>query len=105
MKDGTFKYVKMHFKPDSGVENLSAEDALRLAGEDPDYHVKDLYNAIEKGDYPIWTLYLQIMEPKDAETYRWNIFDMTKIWPHKDYPLQPVGKLTLNKNASRDSGE
>jgi catalase len=97
-EDGSFKYVKLHFKPDAGIKNLTKEDAVRLAGEEPDYHVKDLYNAIEKGDYPTWTLFLQIMDPKEAESYRWNIFDDTKIWPHKDYPLVPVGKLTLNKN-------
>lgn len=97
-EDGTFKYVKIHFKPDAGNKTMKSEDAVRLAGEEPDYHVKDLYNAIEKGDFPTWTMYLQVMDPKEAETYRWNIFDATKIWPHKDYPLIPVGKLTLNKN-------
>ncbi|EWZ80101.1 Peroxisomal catalase [Fusarium oxysporum f. sp. narcissi] len=78
-EDGSFKYVKIHFKPDAGIKNLSQEDAVRLAGEEPDYHVKDMYNSIERGDYPSWTMYLQ-------------------IWPHKDYPLIPVGKLVLNKN-------
>jgi catalase len=97
-EDGTFKYVKIHFKPDAGVRNFEEDEAVRLAGEDPDYHVRDLYNAIERGDFPTWTMYLQIMDPKEAESYRWNIFDDTKIWPHKDYPLVPVGKLTLNKN-------
>lgn len=96
--NGKFKYVKIHFKPDAGVENLDDAEATRLAGEQPDYHIKDIYNAIEQGDYPTWTMYLQIMDPEDAEKYRWNIFDATKIWPHKDYPLQPVGKLTLNQN-------
>jgi catalase len=96
--DGTFKYVKIQFNPDAGIENLTKEDATRLAGEEPDYHIKDLYNAIEKGDFPTWTMNLQIMDPKEAETYRWDIFDDTKIWPEKDYPLVPVGKLTLNKN-------
>jgi catalase len=96
--DGSFKYVKIHFKPDAGNVTMDAADAVRLAGEEPDYHVKDMYNAIEKGDYPTWTMNLQVMDPKDAETYRWNIFDDTRIWPHKDYPLIPVGKLTLNKN-------
>jgi catalase len=96
--DGTFKYVKIHFKPDAGNVTMDAADAVRLAGEEPDYHVKDLYNAIEQGDYPTWTMNLQVMDPKEAETYRWNIFDDTRIWPHKDYPLIPVGKLTLNKN-------
>ncbi|ORY17073.1 catalase-like domain-containing protein [Clohesyomyces aquaticus] len=97
-EEGTFKYVKIHFKPDDGINWLSTEDAARLAGQEPDYHVKDLFNAIERGDYPKWTLYLQVMDPKEAETYRWNIFDATQIWPHRDYPLVPVGKLTLNKN-------
>jgi catalase len=97
-EDGTFKYVKIHFKPDAGNVTMDAAEAVRLAGEEPDYHVKDLYNAIEKGDYPTWTMNLQIMDPKEAETYRWNIFDDTRIWPHKDFPLHPVGKLTLNKN-------
>jgi catalase len=96
-EDGTFKYVKMHWKPET-IENLKTEEAGKLAGQEPDYHVKDMFNAIENADYPVWTLNLQIMDPKEAETFRWNIFDDTKIWPHKDYPLVPVGKLTLNKN-------
>ena len=99
-EDGSFKYVKFHFKPDGGNVTMKQEDAVRLAGEEPDYHVKDMYNAIEKGDYPTWTLNIQVMDPKEAETYRWNIFDDTRIWPHKDFPLQPIGKLTLNKNPS-----
>ena len=97
-KDGSFKYVKIHFKPDAGIQTLSQEDAVRLAGEEPDYHVKDMFNAIERGNFPTWTMSLQVMDPKDAETYRWNIFDITKVWPHEDYPLIPVGKLTLNRN-------
>ncbi|KAI1071510.1 hypothetical protein LB507_005416 [Fusarium sp. FIESC RH6] len=104
-EDGSYKYVKIHFKPDDGIKNLSQEDAVRLAGEEPDYHVKDVYNAIEKGDYPSWTMMLQVMDPKEAETYKWNIFDITKIWPHKDYPLIPVGKLTLNKNPDNHFAE
>ena len=71
-----------------------------MAGENPDYHTADLYDSIAKGDYPSWNIFFQVMEPKDAEEYRWNIFDMTKVWPHADYPLIPVGKLTLNKNVS-----
>jgi catalase len=98
-EDGTFKYVKIHFKPTDGIKTLSQEEAVRLAGEEPDYHIKDMYNSIESGNYPSWTLMLQVMDPKEAETFRWNIFDITKTWPHKEYPLIPVGKLTLNKNA------
>jgi catalase len=97
-KDGTFKYCKIQFKPDDGITTLTQEEGIKLAGTEPDYHVKDMYNAIERGDYPSWTMYLQVMDPKDAETYRWNIFDITRVWPHADYPLRPVGKLTLNRN-------
>lgn len=100
LQDGTFYYVKIHIKSNQGVENLTEEEAVKLAGEQPDYHTADLYDAIAKGAFPSWTVYFQVMEPKDAETYRWNIFDMTKVWPHADYPLIPVGRLTLNKNVS-----
>ncbi|EHK97476.1 putative Catalase [Glarea lozoyensis 74030] len=96
--ENTFKYCKIQFKPDAGVTTLTQEESVKLAGTEPDYHVKDMYNAIERGDYPTWTMYLQVMDPKDAESYRWNIFDITRIWPHKDYPLRPVGRLTLNRN-------
>ncbi|KAJ9653806.1 catalase A [Neophaeococcomyces mojaviensis] len=97
-EDGSFKYIKFHFKPDAGTKEMPAAKAAELAGSDPDYHTRDLYESIERGDYPTWTLYFQVMDPSEAETYRWNIFDMTKIWPHSDYPLRPVGRLTLNKN-------
>ncbi|KAF4495028.1 catalase [Fusarium agapanthi] len=100
-EDGSFKYVMMHFKSDNGIKNLSQEDAVRLAGEEPDYHVKYMYNSIERGDYPIWTIYLQVMDPKEAETYKWNIFGITKIWPHKHYPLIPVGKLVCYPDTAR----
>lgn len=79
---------------------MSPEDAAKNAGENADYHTADLFNAIENGDYPVWTLYVQVMEPKVAETYPVNIFDITKTWPHKDFPLLPVGNMTLNRNVS-----
>ena len=96
--DGTFHYVKFHFKSNQGNDTLTDAQAKRLAGENPDSHAADLHDAIEAGNFPSWTLYIQVMTPQEAETYRWNIFDMTKVWPHADYPLQPVGKLTFNKN-------
>ncbi|KAH8907704.1 catalase-domain-containing protein [Coniochaeta sp. PMI_546] len=96
--DGSFHYVKFHFKSNQGNDTLTDAEATRLAGEDPDNHTADLYNAIESGNFPSWTLYIQVMTPQQAETYRWNVFDMTKVWPHSDIPLQPVGKLTFNKN-------
>jgi len=91
-------WVKYHFKTDQGIETLTQADADRIAGEDGDYHTRDLYDAIERGDHPSWTLKVQIMPFKEAETYRFNPFDLTKVWPHGDYPLIEVGKLTLDRN-------
>jgi catalase len=91
-------WVKYHFKTDQGIENLTQEEANRIAGEDADYHRRDLFEAIKRGDYPSWTLKVQIMPFKEAETYRFNPFDLTKVWPHGDYPLHEVGRLTLNRN-------
>lgn len=99
-EDGTFKYVKFHFKTNQGIQNLTREQAAKIAGENPDYHVEDLFNAIDRGDFPSWTLYVQVMGPSEAENYRWNVFDMTKVWPQSEYPLRPVAKLTLNENPS-----
>ena len=87
-------------KPDAGIETLPADVALRLAGQEPDYHIKDLFNAIEKGDYPSWTFFVQVIEPQDAPSAPIDIFDNTFTWPHEQYPLRPVGRLTLNKNVS-----
>jgi catalase len=91
-------WVKYHFKTDQGIDFLTQQEADDLAGKDVDYHVRDLFNAIKAGDYPSWTLHMQIMPFAEAETYRYNPFDLTKVWPHSDYPLIPVGKLTLNRN-------
>ena len=91
-------WVKYHFKTDQGIECLTQEEADRLAGQDADAHRRDLFNAIAGGDYPSWTLHVQIMPFADAESYRFHPFDLTKVWPHQDYPLQEVGKLTLNRN-------
>ena len=91
-------WVKYHFKTDQGIECLTQEEADKLAGEDGDYHTRDLYEAIERGEHPSWTLHMQIMPFKDAQNYRFNPFDLTKVWPHADYPLIKVGKLTLNRN-------
>ncbi|MBK1698792.1 catalase [Rhodovibrio salinarum] len=98
--DGKKFWVKYHFKTDQGIKNLTQDEADRLAGQDHDYHKRDLYNAIDQGNHPSWTLYVQIMPFEDAETYRINPFDLTKVWPHQDYPLIEVGKLTLDRNPS-----
>ncbi len=96
-KGGKF-WVKYHFKTDQGIAFLTQAEADRLAGVDADYHRRDLFESIKKGAFPSWTLKTQIMPFEDAKAYRFNPFDLTKVWPHKDYPLIEVGKLTLNRN-------
>lgn len=91
-------WVKYHFKTDQGIENLTQAEADRMAGVDADYHRRDLFNSIKAGDFPSWTLKMQIMPFEEAKTYRFNPFDLTKVWPHGDYPLIEVGKLTLDRN-------
>jgi catalase len=93
-------WVKYHFKTDQGIDYLTQEEADHLAGEDGDAHQRDLYEAIEGGDYPSWTLKMQIMPFEEAKTYRFNPFDLTKVWPHGDYPLIDVGQFTLNRNVT-----
>ncbi|KAF7251717.1 Catalase [Varanus komodoensis] len=95
---GKAVYCKFHAKTDQGIKNLSVEEAGRLASEDPDYALRDLYNAIANGNYPSWSFYIQVMTFEQAEKFPFNPFDVTKVWPHKDYPLIPVGKLTLSRN-------
>lgn len=93
-------WVKYHFITDQGNDFLTQEEADRLAGTDGDYHRRDLYNSIKNGDFPSWTLKVQIMSYEDARDYRFNPFDLTKVWPHGDYPLIEVGKLTLDRNVT-----
>src|ERR1700754_4169832 len=91
-------WVRYHFITDQGIENLTQAEADALVAADTDYHTRDLFEAIKRGDYPSWTLKMQIMSFEDAKTYRFNPFDLTKVWPHADYPLIEVGRLTLNRN-------
>ena len=96
--DGEKFWVKYHFKTNQGVECLTQDEADRLAGTEGDYHRKDLFDSIKEGNYPKWTLKIQVMPFEDAKTYRFNPFDLTKVWPHDDYPLIEVGELVLNSN-------
>ncbi len=96
--EGEKFWVKYHFHSDQGVEGLTGAEATRIAGEDADHHRRDLYEAIDRGEFPSWTLSVQVMPFEDAKTYRINPFDLTKIWPHSDYPLTKVGTMTLNRN-------
>src|ERR1700758_1317663 len=91
-------WVKYHFISDQGVQCLTQDEADRLVSVDGDYHTRDLHEAIKRGEYPSWTLKMQIMPFEDAKTYRFNPFDLTKVWPHADYPLIEVGRLTLDRN-------
>ena len=90
--EGERFWVKYHFKTDQGVECFTQDEADQMAAVDTDYHQRDLYEHIEAGEFPSWTLNMQIMPFEDAKTYRFNPFDLTKVWPHGDYPLQEVGK-------------
>ncbi len=95
-------WAKWHFKTKQGIRNLSAERAVQLAGEDPDYAQRDLFNAIANGDFPRWDVSVQVMTESQAVAWEartgWNPFDLTKVWPYKDFPRIPVGVLELNRN-------
>ena len=96
--EGERFWVKYHFKTDQGIDFLTQEEADKMAGADADYHTRDLYQALKNGDHPSWTLKVQIMPFEEAKTYRYNPFDLTKVWPHADYPMIEVGKLILDRN-------
>ncbi len=91
-------WVKFHFKTQQGIKNLTDAEAQELIGRDRDSHQRDLYESIEKGDFPRWTMYVQVMPEEDAEKLPYHPFDLTKVWYHKDYPLIEVGVLELNRN-------
>ncbi len=91
-------WVKFHFRTQQGIANLSDKEATELVGRDRESAQRDLYDSIEGGDFPRWTLAVQIMPEKDAATYRFNPFDLTKVWSKADYPLIEVGVLELNRN-------
>ena len=97
-KEGERFWVKFHFKTQQGIENLTNEEAAELIARDRESHQRDLYFAIENGDFPKWTFYVQIMTQEQAEDFRWNPFDLTKVWPQADFPLIPVGEFELNRN-------
>jgi catalase len=90
-------WVKFHFKTDQGIRCLTSEQAAAIGGADPQFCQKDLYDSIQSGSFPSWTLKVQVMPESDAASYRFNPFDLTKVWPHSDYPLIEVGKLVLDR--------
>ena len=91
-------WVKFHMVSQQGIRNHTDADATRLMGSNPDSSTQDLYDAIARRDFPRWTMKVQIMPERDADTYKWHPFDLTKVWPHADYPLIEVGVMELNSN-------
>lgn len=91
-------WVKFHLKSQQGIRNLTDEEAEALIGKDRESHQRDLYESIERGEFPRWTMCIQVMPEKDAATCPYHPFDLTKVWFHKDYPLIEVGVLELNRN-------
>ncbi|MGI8334952.1 catalase [Actinomadura scrupuli] len=91
-------WVKYHFRTDQGIENFTDAQAGEMIAQDADHHVRDLFEHIRAGDHPSWTVNVQIMPFADAADYRFNPFDLTKVWPHGDYPEITIGKFTLNRN-------
>ena len=91
-------WVKFHFRTQQGIENLSNAEAEALIGKDRESHQRDLYEAIERGEFPKWKMYVQIMPEAEAEKVPYHPFDLTKVWPKGDYPLIEVGEFELNKN-------
>ncbi|WP_152185978.1 catalase [Segeticoccus rhizosphaerae] len=98
-------WVKYHFHTNQGMEFFNNAEAAAMAGQDADFHRRDLFEAIKRGEHPSWTLSVQVMPYDDAKTYRFNPFDLTKVWPHRDYPLIKVGTMTLNKNPENFFGD
>ena len=98
-KDGRF-WVKFHVKTVQGIKNFTGPEAEAMKSKDPDWAQRDLVHTIEKGEFPKWTMKIQVMTEEQAKTFRWNPFDLTKVWPHADYPLMDVGTLELNEISS-----
>ncbi|OBA22354.1 peroxisomal catalase [Metschnikowia bicuspidata var. bicuspidata NRRL YB-4993] len=97
-KNGDWHYVQVHLKSDQGFKTLTNEEAGALAGSNPDYAQEDLFKEIAKGNHPSWTCYIQTMTAEQAKHVDFSVFDLTKVWPQKDFPLRRFGKITLNEN-------
>ncbi len=95
---GQRTWCKWHFKTLQGIKNFDREEAIEMAGKDPDFAQRDLFNSIEKGEFPRWRVYVQLMTEDQAHHFKYNPFDLTKIWPHGEFPLHDVGTMTLNRN-------
>ena len=95
---GEYYWVKYHWKTEQGIQNFNRDEATKMKGEDPDHATRDLSHAIEKGEYPSWRLEVQIMHPEQAKEYRFDPFDITRVWFHADFPPITIGRMVLNRN-------
>lgn len=95
---GDKHFIRFHFYPDAGIKNLRSREARKIAGVDPDYLTRDLYNAIGNGDFPSWTASIQVLSLEDVKKAGFDVFDVTRVLPLDHYPLRPLGKFVLNKN-------
>ena len=91
-------WCKFHFKSKQGIRNLMCEESAALIGSDRETHQRDLFEAIGRGEFPRWRVCVQVMTQAQADSFRWNPFDLTKVWPHKEFPLIEVGEMELNRN-------
>lgn len=96
-KDEVRHWVKYHFRSQQGIQNWTDQEAEYIVSKDRESSGRDLYSAIEAGDYPKWKMYIQVMTEEEAEKTSFNPFDLTKMWPKKDFPLIEVGEYELNK--------
>jgi catalase len=90
-------WVKFHFKTMQGIKNFTEKEANEMKGIDLDHAQRDMVNAIARNDFPKWAMKIQVMTEEQAKTFKWNPFDLTKVWQHKDYPLMDVGIMELNE--------
>lgn len=97
-KTNTWHYVQVHIKTDQGIQNMTNEEAVEMAGKNPDAVAQDLFDHIASGQFPSWTVYIQTMTHEQSLNLPFSVFDLTKVWPHAQFPLRPVGKLVLNRN-------
>jgi len=91
-------WAKFHFRTEQGIQNMTDEESAETIGSDRESHQRDLFESIERGEFPRWKVYVQIMTPAQAENFRWNPFDLTKVWPHGEFPLIEIGMMELNRN-------
>lgn len=96
-KQGEWVYVQFHFLSEKGVKGYTQEEGDKLSGENPDSGTQELFEMIEKGDYPTWKVCIQTMTLEQAKKFRYSVFDLTKVWPHKEFPLREIAKVTLNE--------